>query len=86
MAIVSYLEYSGQCKHKAAGNADEEHGCDVKEEGDSSIADQNTCPYSAKFIERSEAFGEWQKQKIDPRAYGRIIVQRNERVHFQIVQ
>jgi len=80
------LEDTSKCQNQPASGAHQEHSSDVEQESDRSVGNENQGSNASQFIEGGEPFGEREKKGVDEGANGRIVMKRNERVHFEPVE
>jgi len=80
------FEYAGEGENEAAAHADQKDGSDVEEKRDCRVAEEDEGTDSSELVQRLKALCEWDHEQIDERTNGCVIVQRNERVHFESVQ
>ena len=83
---AAHLEHASQRQNEARANTDKEHGSYVEAKGNGSIGKENEGADASELEERRKALCEWEDGEVDERAYGRIIMQRDEGVHLETVE
>lgn len=82
---TAYLEYASERQNEAGAGAHEEDGGDVEAKGKGSIGKEYERANACKLEERRETLGEGKDGEVDEGADGRVIVERDKRVHFETV-
>ena len=82
---TAYLEYASERQNEARAGTHEEHGGDVETKGKSGIGKEYERSNACKLEEWRETLCEGKDGEIDEGADGRVIVERDKRVHLKTV-
>lgn len=80
------LEHTSEGEDKTRTNTDEENGSDVEGEGDTSVRKENEKADLVEVTEGSEALNERHDARVDDRADGGEVVERDKGVHLHAVK
>lgn len=80
--MSAYLKYASERQNEARAGTDEEDGGDVEAKRNGSIGKEYKGANACKLEERREALCEGEDGEVDEGADGRVVVERDKRVHL----
>jgi len=81
----AYLEYASERQNEARGRAYEEDSGDVEAKRDGSVGNEDNGADACELKERRPTLRKGENGEVDEGADGRVIVERDERVHLETV-